>query len=232
MTMINIKSPAASSGPQFHLFSRLPAELRIMIWQMSLPEKIVEINHPSWLAQQTQCNGQWTEKKNISLPKIAQVSWEARKIALGDIAKAPVGLHGRKNIVLAYEDGDNRPEEIVQNYEDSAIDMAICTNHNGDWSHSFQLNLPSDHQLTNPLVVICIVAIHAKKEDVLSSGVFGNLGDAPIQLLDPIDEERIVKFRQLCVAHGIPQSKPDIAFLKRWTRSPEKLRLFRAMVEK
>ncbi|OKP07362.1 hypothetical protein PENSUB_5951 [Penicillium subrubescens] len=42
----------------------------------------------------------------------------------------------------------------------------------------------------------------------------------------------IFKFRRLCVAHGVPQSGPTIAFFKRWTRTPEKFQLCRSRVQK
>lgn len=50
-----------SSERIFHLFNRLPAELRIEIWKMAIPQRVIEVNHPQWLANEMHCHGQQTD---------------------------------------------------------------------------------------------------------------------------------------------------------------------------
>jgi hypothetical protein len=206
--LMDSQTPVSSLETGFRLFRQLPAELRIQIWKMALPNRIVEANHPQWLAALMQCDGNWTSRTNKLPPEVARVSWEARQVALESTT-----IHNRRNreIVVVYRDGDDLPDEMLSDYKNSATEMAICQN----WEHGHAMDQLADYGCNDPLVVFTVVPIHAKKADVLASGLFGNLGDTPIQLVDPFNEELIVKFRQLFVGHGVPQSRPAISFFKK-----------------
>lgn len=100
------ESPMAAASPsaqQFHLFHRLPREIRDRIWYFCLPRRVAPLSNPLWLPADyedrnalQQC---WPElaSKNLEArapPFIAAVCREAREVAFrwGGIESADVSL--------------------------------------------------------------------------------------------------------------------------------------------
>jgi hypothetical protein len=67
---------------QFTCFPRLPAELRLAIWKLCLPQRVIELDSPNNLGFDTPCELQHTSHLNLRPPVITHVCHEARQVAL------------------------------------------------------------------------------------------------------------------------------------------------------
>lgn len=261
--------PADLPASAFHLFSDLPPELRILIWEYCLPQRVREVNEivdldvwiwivpgSHWPRRDPRpCSLKWTARANISLPFIAQVCQESRRFALSvaSIKATPVQSDH------AMQSGWDRatpwiyhPREIPHLYHtpvtgsssliySTAVDddplktlytaivsrsgfgsfmfAQLTTNTSeGDtnqYDYTQYDEMPGDdepprigipdpaqypilckhirtlQQRTNWLCVIEVVIVHATHDVARATGLFGLLGDAPIQIIDIFDTASI-----------------------------------------
>ncbi len=71
-------------------------------------------------------------------------------------------------------------------------------------------------------VVLTIVEIHMPAYEATHAGVFGRLGEEPIQLVDPRDTARVARFRDIWRRNRLPSEEPDVAeFFSRAVDSAE-----------
>ncbi|KAF8860213.1 hypothetical protein BDZ45DRAFT_323407 [Acephala macrosclerotiorum] len=99
-------SPEAS----FHLFSRLPTELRLYIWQLSMPERRGrEIGPMLWL--RSRASG-IPSTHGCPLPRVLWVSHESREVAI-KVNKYTIRDHTLKHLLP----GHGRGFEYVVDYE-------------------------------------------------------------------------------------------------------------------
>lgn len=81
----------------FHLFPKLPTELRLHIWRLCLPHRVTELDNPTpeglWDEKQPICQLRHTSIVNGSAPVIARVCHESRGIAYQANANSYESLH-------------------------------------------------------------------------------------------------------------------------------------------
>lgn len=66
----------------FHFFPKLPAELRLIVWRLCLPHRVVEINHPyGHNTAPSPCGESATTMLNMCPPVITRVCRESRFVA-------------------------------------------------------------------------------------------------------------------------------------------------------
>ncbi|KAJ5355173.1 uncharacterized protein N7496_012385 [Penicillium cataractarum] len=246
-TMISSQTVARRPEPQFHLFSRLPAELRIKIWEFCLPNRVVELNHPQWVAQKDKCTGTWTSKRNTLPPAISQVSHEARVVATRAAVRErqidpqrqirrTFGFWFQRNrdIVMMYQKDESGTTIRYNDYpfsvkgmewlQEKALDTAIYSTMINPWgSRAGTLTAdPGMHHAPitgwyDPLIIVETIPIHAKEADVRAAGVFGAMADEPIQLVDPADATLLERYRWLCMDRPGTQTESVIRFFNNFT---------------
>jgi hypothetical protein len=89
------------SGPRFHLFNDLPAELRIKIWHMTFLPRAVEL-HPTRPNYARDTGRQQNWQSGCSNPAALSVSSEARQIALSHF-RIPFPLYS----ITSQQEGNN-----------------------------------------------------------------------------------------------------------------------------
>ncbi len=78
-------------------------------------------------------------------------------------------------------------------------------------------------------VVLAVVEIHISDDEVARAGVFGALGEEPVQLVDPRDTATVGKFRDAWGRRQSPLPEPDVAGFFR--RATDEADAYRARVE-
>lgn len=53
-----------------------------MIWRLTLPHRVVELNIPEFAVRPSDCTFDWTSKANNSPPAVSMICWESRGVAL------------------------------------------------------------------------------------------------------------------------------------------------------
>ncbi|KKK12928.1 hypothetical protein ARAM_006913 [Aspergillus rambellii] len=204
----------------FPLFARLPAELRRMIWMECLPARIFEYDAPEgWAVPiSTVCDLGWTTCQNWKPPVLTRICHESRSIAyeVGVIdnrrgwprwfspAQDIAALHwvpGDNIDVGGSEDFDLTPE--LFHYADHGQGAGIpayrihafhrATSSAYGRNKDYDVLALRDHYF----VWIKMVIIHIDDETARKSGLFGTLGDEPVQLIDVADTKSIARFRDL-----------------------------------
>jgi hypothetical protein len=77
--------------------------------------------------------------------------------------------------------------------------------------------------------VLEIVEIHMTHYEAAHAGVFGRLGEEPIQLVDPRDTAAVAAFRDVWRRHRSPSEEPDVAEL--FSYAVDSAEAYRAEVE-
>ncbi|MCJ1310399.1 hypothetical protein MMC25_004063 [Agyrium rufum] len=231
----------------FHLFSKLPAELRLAIWRECLPHRVCELDVPIAnivfnldYEALSPCKLSRTSDINACPPVISRVCRESRGVAFetGGYAESwpniPEDVHW-----LSWNDWNSRLW-----WRDRARDSAHINwtpSYNADFEsvgdplkflawHTAKMSgcsslmekfltygslrkwLPTpprvqhNQALLNPLVmedfkalerlpkcrvVVRMIIAHAEFENAASTGLFGLLGDACVQIVEVMDERRI-----------------------------------------
>ncbi|KAJ5157716.1 uncharacterized protein N7482_008816 [Penicillium canariense] len=232
---------------EFTLFVRLPAELRTMIWELCLPSRVVEINHPHW--PKLHCGSNWASRHNSLPPAIAHVSSEARgvaeKLALTNKDLDPGNsLLGRfwfqplKDTIMMYrpdfvlfQEANNDGGLSLQSLKDLeklARGTAIYFDQTymwyyprEDWDECHSIQSAPVTGWDDPLLIMYAIPIHATTAQVIASQLFGNFGDECIKLSDPLDSQLMERYRQLCLQSGLPQSASTTDFFHMCAGSPE-----------
>lgn len=212
----------------FHLFPRLPAELRLAIWRECLPRRVSELDTPlsaevfGW-KDPLPCDLSHTSMVNAYRPMIALVCHESRAVVL------EAGFHIDETDTFPVPDGcDWTAMNQLDQWIDPTRDLShlnFCRGYEAQydtdgnplvdlaWQASWvhrggSIRLPllqwcnrSDLQILQKrpswIVVMRIFVVHASKRFGAVSGLFGLLGDAPVQVVDIAQQARVKAFFDL-----------------------------------
>ncbi|CAD0081629.1 unnamed protein product, partial [Aureobasidium vineae] len=154
----------------FSLFSRLPTELREEIWRCCLPHRVSEMDYPADFIvygsfdddDKVPCSLQSTSNNNGRPPLLTRVCHLAYSIEgnpVESLVRESKRLNGSASIMLHYiSDGFRR--------------------------YSKQRDLAVFKLLPKWLVVTRVIVIHLDSAQAAKTGLFGLLGDAPVQVVD------------------------------------------------
>ncbi|KAL4745508.1 hypothetical protein BDW72DRAFT_211287 [Aspergillus terricola var. indicus] len=198
---------------KFHFFPKLPPELRLEIWRLCLPHRVYELDNPFNEVVYIQlpyfpCTLQDASYINGREPDIARVCREARAVAYEsghifepkrddsvtwaastslyqwlDPARDAVHLNWTPPYRADFNSAGNHPLRF----------LALVASVTAGGSASFMLDQLTSARSsdTPPLVVVLVVVIHADRKTGAESGLFGLLGDAPVQIVEVADQARI-----------------------------------------
>ncbi|KAI1080980.1 hypothetical protein F5B20DRAFT_538088 [Whalleya microplaca] len=225
----------AAQDHVFHLFPRLPAELRLIVWRECLPHRVVELERPLsqivFFKQPKHCTVEATTNQNSCQPVISRVCRESRAVAFetggGLWAHYPDEDNNHWEHYFAMRDPwfDTARDVVHMHYEE-AYDVDFGHPNSGDpvrhvvWAAaqtksgqaSFNLDFLSPGYMYNQsqladllrlrsswLVVVHIVVVHMDLEAAATSGLFGLLCDARVQIIDLRDKRRVDAFYDLAL---------------------------------
>ncbi|KAJ5219969.1 hypothetical protein N7468_009173 [Penicillium chermesinum] len=265
-----------TTGASFHLFPRLPAEIRLIIWEYCLPNRVAEVDDVFFILDGREnrqgCYAQSTTARNAQPPVLASVNAEARSITFQQGFKfhqqephtclKSVWVQPRRDIMhLNWTSSYFRLlphpvpwEKTVEHFLRRAEALKTQGSILADVIYPFYLRLRADgldgtevapmpgldddyFRLGNfevrgivrhlrlrwndirtangmvrwgiPLkardpsekisihVVMAAVSLHITKEVARESGMFGLLGDAPVQMIKVGDTDRLSRFETL-----------------------------------
>ncbi|KAJ5808365.1 hypothetical protein N7474_009634 [Penicillium riverlandense] len=162
-----------NSDQEFRFFPQLPTELRLAIWRECLPHRVVEIDN-AWdegaylLLTPPPCKLQQTTDINRHPPVISRF-WSDGS-ALDHLAWNAAQVGGRGSFMFDYLD----------NNFDGEVDM--------------EDRVGALQKLQHGAIAMRIIVVHTTFQNAALTGLFGLLGDAPIQLVDVSDEPRLYAF--------------------------------------
>lgn len=199
-------------------------------------------------------------------PAIAYVNWEAREVAKKyaikesniDPEKKVTSTWGfwfqpRLDTLLMYREDDQASvyryqdhvfsKTMLKELESKARDTAICSelinpfsSLHMDWEFQPGMQYAPDSGWNDPLIILEVITIHAKKADVLAAQLFGKLADEPIQLVDPLEgegqigEAQIEEYRKLCYHSQVLQSSGTTMFFASNAGDEIRAKIFRREV--
>lgn len=215
----------------FPHFQQLPFEIRRMIWRLCLPDRVRNVYCQAWPQMideedESSCNAvARLAFENRRPPTITQVCHESRMIAYEDggithccldfrfgkpgryLSTPFVGWRDEKrelcylNLRCPCEINGDTVEALGSEVKLSGGDTAairmeylICQHHN--ISAAFQ-------QLSSWFFVLENVYIHSSGE-AIETGLFGLLGDAPVQIVGVTEEKRMKALMELALATKSP----------------------------
>ncbi|KAJ5097075.1 hypothetical protein N7456_007796 [Penicillium angulare] len=230
-----------SQDQEFPQFSQLPAELRLAVWLLCLPCRVVEIDKfqearfPIPDCEFTApCKWHHTTKVNqCRLPRISQVCHESRQVALkagriSDKSDVPVDAKWDSTLLKENLRVDPIPDSLHLHWDPSLT--PFCSSggpfkgsalehltyrasqaqggsfmfyyiegdlDNYDKRIKMKDKLGALQALQNAAVVMRTVVIHMTIKNARSTGLFGLLGDAPIQIVNVFDTERQAAYYDL-----------------------------------
>ncbi|KAJ5152805.1 uncharacterized protein N7482_009283 [Penicillium canariense] len=219
-----------ASERTFHLFPRLPAELRLAIWRECLPRRVSELEAPlsddvfDWIRRSPStwnkplpCDLTHTSFANQCRPMIALVCRESRAVVL------------ENGFYMGEADDFPYPDEVdwigwceLKQWIDPTRDLShlnYCPGNEALWyidgnplvdlawqatwvHRGGSLRLPllgycdtKDLKILQKqpswIVVMRVFVVHASRRFGAVSGMFGLLGDAPVQVVDVADQARV-----------------------------------------
>ncbi|KAE8318268.1 hypothetical protein BDV41DRAFT_572258 [Aspergillus transmontanensis] len=276
------------SDNSFHYFTRLPLELRRLIWEHCLPYRIAELDIPAFLLDGEEsrqaCLPTHTTRQNAQLPVIAFVNSESRQVALEEgrwvrgqetTSQKLTWVQPRRDVLhlnwtrMSYDVlgplvGLDSPiawypwqaeelgmqtsivAEIIYYFDLKGLLEGADGAHDADDDDPFLAPWSRRHYgMYDPLkieeardiaafaeyhgcyhVAMAAVSLHIARGVALRSGLFGLLGDAPVQMVDVDDEARLRKFHALFREHAL-EKEPAVQALFELLTSTR----FRAAVE-
>ncbi|RDW81482.1 2EXR domain-containing protein [Aspergillus mulundensis] len=226
---------------EFHLFPKLPAELRLEIWRLCLPHLVLELDNPFSIVVYIRqryfpCILQKTTQINGHKPLIALVCREARDVAYKaghefdptpdnpvawasgtslyqrlDPARDTVHLNWEPAYGADYNSSGDHPVEFL-------AWVASTTKLNGAsfmFGQLSSVNHPPSRVLAlrpSWRVVVYVVVIHAGRKAGAESELFGLLGDAHMQIIDVASRDRVdAYFRLFEACRGNDPCPQDIS---------------------
>jgi hypothetical protein len=209
----------------FHFFSQLPTELRLIIWRHCLPHRVVELDGPFdecvyHLEEPTPCELQETSAINRHPPLISRVCRESRLVASEDRRlldeDVPPDAQWSSPTRFTKLCIDPSRDTIHLNWtpfyvpnfwnDGSPFDNLAWNSPQVQGRGSFmfdylQDSFPEDsdveqrigamQNLQHGAVVIRVIVVHTTFQNAANSGLFGLLGDAPVQIVNVSDEPRL-----------------------------------------
>lgn len=208
---------------EFHLFPQLPLELRWLIWKECLPkERVFGIIWPCDYAGPSPNRCQkpfWSRVANKIPPVITGVCRESRAVALevgrfvheigGYKLPTPAWAIPKAGITVDYcfltsswllgkgggEDPIVRAIIVDQDANGRYSDF-------GRWAKLYREKPPDAYLPRTIFICRWIIFLHISLEEMVDSQLFGRLGEEVIQLVDPMDFEKLNRFKTLAVNSG------------------------------
>ncbi|EED23010.1 hypothetical protein TSTA_064760 [Talaromyces stipitatus ATCC 10500] len=186
-------SSSRNEDTRFHLFPRLPTEIRLEIWRASLPRRIISLD------SRNPCPG--PSKDFIQIwqrpPSIACVCKEARSVAF---------QHGRLRWAENVDGPDKRlletiPEHILADHllADAKQAKAVVISSSYMNFHHIEETARLLTFLNNPFLYIARnYVVHMSKGEAIDSGLFGFNAEEPIVLVDDKDKDQLRKYAAVC----------------------------------
>lgn len=221
---MNLIMDASASSPKkaltFHRFPDLPLELRLIIWRYCLPHRIVELDTSIHaIGDPFPCGLTMTSHINGNPPFIARVCRESRAVALrsrsiisegelpeetqwASVTQIALPIDPSRDLVhLNWEPGS--PEFHCRGsslfylawYAARVARGGSLMRRNFQYIEQYEKDALT--KLPSWMVVMRTIIIHASHEHAAKTGLFGLLGDAPVQLVDVSDEARVKSFFDL-----------------------------------
>lgn len=218
----------------FTLFPRLPLELRLLIWEHCIPNRVVELERPHEDNILSNCRLTWSARQNARPPIITRVCHESRSVALrtghsisyDDSLGIGIGgmwFDSRHDTVAWYwdssqwisfgwptEDTNDVMEYFMHHVSRTQTQQALIM---ADRIYAFNYfnEPPKPHtghlgvkdvaeisQWKDYMVCLKMISIHMNPEQALKSDLFGLTGEQLVQVVDPTDKSRIVKYSNEC----------------------------------
>ncbi|KAF5860550.1 hypothetical protein ETB97_001393 [Aspergillus alliaceus] len=183
----------------FHYFLQLPLELRRLIWKHCLPYRIAEEDIPGFLLDGNESRQVcWADRityQNAQPPLIAFVNSESRQVALEQGRSLKVLLDGA--------DGADPFDSLWRRYH------GVYDPLTNEEAYGTSICVESQSRLD---IAMAAVSLHITRKAALKSGLFGLLGDAPVQIVDIDDEARSREFQALFREHAL-EKEPAVQTL-------------------
>lgn len=198
----------------------LPAELRLKIWELCLPERYIEVDGSFGLDQYYSdylwyggrpCDWRFASKINDNLPVLARVCHESRKIVVDRCQ--PVYELERERLwtdpTRCRAHWNDFNDIMYCDYMDQSIDIqeqSLGLRLGGSLSCGFLHSRDGKHTgehlrcfSLQPVwrIIMRVIVIHSNDDALCASDLFGHLGDAPIQIVDLDDEKRLDTYWRL-----------------------------------
>ncbi|KAJ5765057.1 hypothetical protein N7520_004616 [Penicillium odoratum] len=234
-------SQVISSFPRF---TDLPAEIRIMIWRECLPYRVHELDSDDFYETglgtglgefPLVCGLLKTTEMNHRPPAISRVCRESRVVAFENRVRlpyaelpeeafwaSPTRLDGmidpsRDTVHLNWVPWDEILED-EGNYMQYLAWHAANSRGGSLWYGSiFEDQSPFLESISNLVIIMRKIIIHATSEYGARTGLFGLLGDATVQLVDLSDEKRLKAYFDLAEE---TQKKGHVTFAQDLHRKP------------
>lgn len=208
-------SPSSTEEPgAFHRFPLLPSELRLIIWRYCLPHRVAELDEAlNDSGIDFPCGLELTSHMNGNPPLISRVCRESRAVALQSrslLSKEgmPEDAKWRTDTQLNIPIDQSRDlvhlnwEPGSPYYHSRGSSVSYLAWHAAQVAHGGSLmkksleiaELDNLKKMPSWLVVTRVVIIHASHEYAAKTGLFGLLGDAPVQVVEVSDEARVEAF--------------------------------------
>lgn len=242
----------------FHLFGRLPTELRLHIWQYCLPYRVVELDYPLDTIVYSldregpdnllpsPCSLRHTTFQNGRPPLISRVCRESRGVATrsgGFITEYDTNRLSDTEWSSTFDYDDSWEDkthgaphlnwtagyELEHDYHGYPLNCMIWESRKISATPSIMLELlysntfgprpypftpdgrfqfrrrPNEKaefinaykQLPSWLVVTRIIVVHSHLDSAAATGLFGLLGDAPVQIVPVSEEAKVASFYDL-----------------------------------
>ncbi|OQE16167.1 hypothetical protein PENSTE_c025G04030 [Penicillium steckii] len=285
------------SNMSFCYFPLLPPEIRLMIWEYCIPNRVAEYDAPWFLLDgfrtRQACYSESTMRQNSRPPAIAAVNSESRKVVLrnGKFQECKVmefdrlrsawiqphrdirHLNWVRDCWVNWADGIDETSDIgdffFESFDLGMTDISITA----ESILPFRLDMlvldyytyltPADWDLDAPggpykqdteqighlahfpqvpriiNVVMVAISLHISKDAAVRSGLFGLLGDAPVQMIDVDTQTRLREFEKLFYSHTLERERDYKVVklfdlfktsqfqdeVKKWTKEAEQLTL-------
>ena len=238
-------SAMTDDDPGFPYFSKLPTELRLIIWRGCLPRRICELDIPqddcvfrTPNRDSVPCNLRQTSFANTCPPVISRVCRESRQVAFEnggnaelwheipedkrwvawndwnetqwwrDRARDSAHLHWDSSYEVDFASSGDPLQFLAWHaahmsgrcsFMEKTLTFPHAYEYLYDWSElqrgwrtlGSTKELLALRQLPQCLVVVDLFMVHADFASAASTGLFGLLGDALVQVIDAADEKRI-----------------------------------------
>lgn len=274
------------SNDSFHYFPLLPPEIRIMIWEYCIPNRIAEFDPPWFLLDgyeiRQACYSGSTIGRNSRLPVLAAVNSESRSLVLergewypctemdfpwlknmwvqprydtlhlNSVQFCPIAAVNR---FLQKGESGHSDSKWISSFLYGATKLGmrkismtaerILPFQRNIWTHPHHLSGPADNwgfahlyfpskreleDITKfawhpPIprvfhVAMAAVSLHVSMDAAVNSGLFGLLGDAPVQMIDVDANARLREFEEFFFSHALEREKePRVAALFNLFRS-------------
>ncbi|KAJ5267060.1 hypothetical protein N7478_009868 [Penicillium angulare] len=205
----------------FRRFPDLPPEIRLMVWRECLPYRVHELDADEFYDQTRGCfprlcGLEKTMYMNLRPPTISRVCRESRDVAFQNRVMLPY----EEMLDEAYWESETRVKGMIdpsrdtvhlnwvpwdERYEDEGYSIGYLAWHAANSAQGGSMDVfaifPDDFEMLefipNLVLVTRKVIVHASAEYVAKTGLFGLLCDAPVQLVDLSDENRLKAFFDL-----------------------------------